>query len=358
MYENYQDPIFRKRETLLPDYVPEHLPNRTTEIETISQLIKESLEGRITHIFIHGTPGTGKTASILHIFEKLHEKTDTITSYVNCFNKNTRMAILYSIFLKFYKEKRPTRRMPSRRGIAYDELLESFLEELDKTKAKIVVCLDEVDQIKENELIYDLSRTSKKIQIISISNDEFAFKNIDPRTRSSMYPLETIQYSPYSYKQMVEIIKYKVEEAFQKDVVTKEAVEKLAEFSADHNGDVRVARETLLRAGQLANSNGDEKVDLRHIKETLEKSRHAKPMKIISELSEKEKDILNLLPEEGVFYPEFYKFYKSEKGKLGDRMFRNYLKKLSELNLIKMERKGMGGSYFISLNVPKELMKE
>ena len=361
MDEDYEDPIFRYREVLTPSYLPDHLPNRMDEIKFISQMIYEFLQGKTTHVFISGSPGTGKTASIQFIFKSLKEETGALACYVNCFNKNTRMGVLYSMFLDFFKEKHPTRRMPCRRGIAYDEMMDSFCEEVKKAKTKVVVCLDEIDRLRESELIYDLTRAEAShvpVQIIAISNDPLVFKNLDPRARSSLYPLEEIVFKPYTVKEMKEIIEARVEVAFQHDVVTKEAIEYLAEFTAERKGDVRIARETLLRAGDLARKQRSEKIEIRHIKETLERSSHAKSIATLSELSKNERFILKLIPDQGVPYPEFYNFYKSADGKLGDRMFRNYMEKFAKLRLINMERKGIGGSYFITLNTPKEVLFE
>ena len=162
MEEDYEDPIFRYREVLTPSYLPDHLPNRMDEIKFISQIIYEFLQGKTTHVFITGLPGTGKTASIQFIFKNLKEQTDALTCYVNCFNRGTRMAVLHSMFLDFFRQKKPTHMMPSRRGIAYDELLGSFCEEVRKAKTKVVVCLDEVDQLTESKLIYDLTYIMQK----------------------------------------------------------------------------------------------------------------------------------------------------------------------------------------------------
>ncbi len=355
MYDYYQDPIFKGREVLAPDYVPDHLPNRMDEIGFISQIINEFLKGKTCHVFIHGTPGTGKTASIKYMFNKLTEDAEAMVSYVNCFNKNTRMGVLHSIFLDFFKKKRPTRRMPSRRGISYDELLDSFKQELSKTKTNLVVCLDEVDQLKEDKIIYDLTRSEIPIEIITISNNPFAFKDMDPRTKSSFYPLEEMSFKPYNTEEMIEIIKQRVELAFQKNVFSKEAIEYLANFTADKKGDVRIARETLLGSGELAKKRGEERVDKEHVIETLEKSRHAKSIKLASELSKEEKNIIKKIPEDGIHYQDFFREYKKD-GKLKDRMIRNYIKKFKEMNLIKMERKGKGGSHFITFKTPKKLL--
>jgi cell division control protein 6 len=355
------DSIFKDREVLSSRYIPDYMPNRMDEIKTISQIIDESLDGKVTHILISGPPGTGKTAAIKLIFKAMKEDTNALLCYVNCFNKRTRMGALYSMVLDFFKEKRPTRKMPSRRGIAYDEMLDSFSKELEKTNTRVVVCLDEVDQLEETELIHDLIRTrweSGHIQIIGISNNPFIFKDLDPRTKSRLYPLREISFYPYDKEQMREIVEVKVEAAFQEDVVDKEAIEFLAKFMTEKKGDVRVARETLLRAGDLANNSGEKKLKVKHMKERINRTSHAKAITVINGLSRLERFILRLIPNKGAHFPQLYQFYKATDGKLGDRMFRNYIERFSKLNLIHMELKGEGGSYFITLNTPKDVLFE
>lgn len=207
MYGEYQNPIFKYKEVLSPGYIPDHLPNRMDEIKTLSELIHESLEGKICYILLTGPPGTGKTVSIKFIFKRLEEDTDVLATYVNCFQRNMRMGALYSMFLDFYKKKRPTRMMPSRRGITYDELMDLFCEEVKKANTRVVLCLDEIDQLlpKGGRLLYDLSRLRMDVmpvQIIAISNDPFAFKDLDARAKSSLYPLEQITFEPYTKEHM------------------------------------------------------------------------------------------------------------------------------------------------------------
>lgn len=337
------------------------MPNRTEDIQKIYNIILSSLKGHTTHILIHGKPGTGKTASIKSIFNDLKRETDALLCYVNCFNKSTKVGVLHSIVLDFFKEKKPTRKMPSRRGIAYDEIVDSLQKELEKTNTKVVVCLDEVDKLKESEVIYDLLRTrlnNCNLQIIAISNDPLVFMDLDPRIRSRLYPLKEIFFHPYNLREMKDIIEVKVQKAFHDDVLEKEAVDYLAGFTVEKKGDVRVVRETLRRAGELARESGNKKIKLQHIEKILHKSEHASTICRIGNLSHHERFILNLIPNGGAYFPDICQIYKSTDGGLGDRMLRNYIDRFHRLDLISMEKKGVGGSYFITLNTPKEVLFE
>ena len=155
---------------------------------------------------------------------------------------------------------------------------------------------------------------------------------------------------------MKKIISAKVEEAFHENVVDKESMDYLAEFTVEMKGDVRIVRETLIRAGELASDSVDKKMNIKHIKEKLNRTKHAKAISVISRLSKQERFILRLIPEKGMHYSQLYRIYRSTDGRLGDRMFRNYVNRFSRLKLINMERKGVGSSNFITLNTPKDVL--
>ena len=119
-----------------------------------------------------------------------------------------------------------------------------------------------------------------------------------------------------------------------------------------------MARETLIRAGELANNTIDKKVHVNQVKEILNKTKHAKAVSVINALSNHERFILKLIPKEGTFYPNLHRIYRSTDGKFGDRTLRNYVDRFSKLKLINMEKKGVGSSYFITLNMPKDVLFE
>ena len=332
-----EDPVFRQKEVLFPDYIPDHLPHREKEIKAISSVINSALKNpeSISNIFIYGPPGTGKTASVKFIFRKLEEETSAFPVYINCFRVNTRMGVVYAIIFEFFRKVRPTRRILSRRGVAYDELFDLLASELRKNRVFPVICLDEVDHLlpRGAEVLYDISRLREEsipVQLIMITNDQFVFMNVDPRIKSSLRPVEEIPYRAYTVEQMKEIISIRVEFAFQKGVVDEEAVDYLAEVACEMDGDVRIARETLLRAVELAKKDGKFRVTVEHIKQALSESQFAKAKSMVEQLSSKERKIISLIPENGIFYPEFYELYrKVYPSGVRDRMLRYYLERLA-----------------------------
>jgi cell division control protein 6 len=194
------------------------------------------------------------------------------------------------------------------------------------------------------------------IQLIGISNKPFVFKDLDPRTKSRLYPLKEFNFSPYTKQELREIVKSRMDDAFSEWAFDWDVIDFLAEFTREKQGDVRVARETLIPAGETAIKSGDRKVTVEHLKENLNMTQYAKPISVIRNISERERFILKMIPEKGIVYPKFYRIFRQLNGSVGDRMLRNYMGRLEKLNLIKVEQNGVGGRQIISLNTPKDVL--
>jgi ORC complex protein Cdc6/Orc1 len=60
--------IFINREVLHPDYVPESLPHRETEIRKLADILVVSAKGeRPSNILLYGLTGTGKTVAAKYV---------------------------------------------------------------------------------------------------------------------------------------------------------------------------------------------------------------------------------------------------------------------------------------------------
>ena len=72
------------------DYVPKEIPYREEQQHFIARCISPLLNKKTgRNLFIHGSPGIGKTLACLFVKRELEEKTDDVfTIYVNCWKKD------------------------------------------------------------------------------------------------------------------------------------------------------------------------------------------------------------------------------------------------------------------------------
>jgi cell division control protein 6 len=82
--------LFKDREVLRHDYLPEKLPHREDQIRMLGQAVAPVLkDARCSNIFIYGKTGTGKTAVTKYVLSHLEAKSKEYGSpikfcYVNC----------------------------------------------------------------------------------------------------------------------------------------------------------------------------------------------------------------------------------------------------------------------------------
>ena len=67
--------LFKDREVLRHDYLPEKLPHREEQIKLLGQTVAPVLkDARCSNIFIYGKTGTGKTAVTKYVLSHLESK--------------------------------------------------------------------------------------------------------------------------------------------------------------------------------------------------------------------------------------------------------------------------------------------
>ncbi|WP_254762243.1 Cdc6/Cdc18 family protein [Natrinema marinum] len=207
-------------------------------------------------LLIHGTPGTGKTMCVNHVFDALATETSVKTIQINCWQYSTRPALLTELLIQLGYPA-------PRKGKPVDELLSKLREWLQKNRS-VAVSLDEFDQLKEKtEVAYDLhmlsQQTENKLGLIVTSNlppDELM---LDSRSWSRLN-CRTIEFEPYTATQLEKILQDAVEQTFKPGTVSNEVIETIAEQVADNTGDCRQAFEQLLQAGHRAMRQGTREV--------------------------------------------------------------------------------------------------
>jgi len=336
--------IFKNEEALSPEYLPELLPHREQQIKHLAENLLPATEKRMPqNTFVFGSPGVGKTASTRFVFREFGDYSGVKAIYINCWEYNT----INSIFTKISLE---IGAFVQRRGLGKDEILERLIESCNKLERSLVVCLDEVDQLIFNDgtALYDLLRLNQYIKIpiglVFISNNQFVFAEVDPRVKSSLN-IEEIEFKSYSLEEMRDIIQERTNLAF---ISVESAVVLLAANHAVQNGgDVRVGLECLMKAGRLAEKENSEKLKVSHIKEILPSVRPVKPEILKERINLDEKTILQIVNEKRkVYTDELYSIYsKSMEYPVSERRFRDFLKHLSEVGLVKIidRKRGVRG---------------
>jgi len=279
--------VFKREEVLYPEYLPLNLPHREGQIKLISENLSLLLKNsKPMNIFIYGPPGVGKTVVAKFILREFEQYSGIKNIYINCWQYNTSFAVLSEIGITIGA-------FVSRRGWAKDEIFSRIVQTMENNRLNLIIVLDEIDQLIKNDasVLYDLLRienyTKQKISLIFISNDKYVFRNVEDRIKSSLN-LEEIEFKPYTFLEMKDIVEQRMKEAF---VAYEEGVSALVAAKAAEKGDVRVALEILLKAGRIAK----DKLRVEDVKKVIKEEINPKTQEIMKVLSEEEKRILEIL---------------------------------------------------------------
>ncbi|RLG68809.1 cell division control protein Cdc6 [archaeon] len=276
--------IFKNREVLRSDFIPEKLPHREKEIRKLAEILAPILKGiRGSNILIYGKPGTGKTACIKKVIKKLQAKCEELhlnntLCYVNCRISGTAYRTLSSIATSVEVEVPFT-------GIATGEVYNRILRGLRKMDGMLVITLDEIDTLAKNangdKVLYELTRINEnigvgKVTLVGISNDLTFKEYLDPRVLSSLSE-EEVLFRPYNAEELTDILKERAKEAFYKNALEEGVIEYCAALAAREHGDARRALELLRVAGEIAERKGDNVVTLESVDmalKTIEEDRY------------------------------------------------------------------------------------
>ncbi|MDT7891445.1 MAG: ORC1-type DNA replication protein [Thermoproteota archaeon] len=269
--------IFKNRETLRPDYIPDELPHRDKEIYKLAEILFHPLlkGDRPSNVFIYGYPGTGKTATTKHVFKAIKEKlaprlqVPVYCLIINCKIDDTNYRILKEIN-DFFSIPTP------HTGLSLAELYTRIVKELKRRTGFFILALDEIDNFVKksgDEILYKLTRINSegittKVSLVGITNDLHFKEYLDPRVKSSLSEEELV-FTPYTADQLRDILYARAKIALYEDSYTDGAINLCASIAAKEHGDVRRALDLLRVAGELAERRNDPKITEDHVKEAL-----------------------------------------------------------------------------------------
>ena len=282
--------IFRDREKLLPDYVPEALPHRDEEIKRLALVLAPSLRGeKPNNVFIYGLTGTGKTAVTRLVLRKLVERASkkgvrVVPVYVNVRHRDTPYRVIADI------AEGVGLRVPFT-GLSVGEVYRRVVDRLNRRPRVYIVVLDEIDFLVRkhgDDLLYKLTRINEdlsrsRVSLIGITNSTTLIDTLDPRVKSSLGE-EEIVFPPYNAEQLRDILEERSREAFYPDVLDAEVIPLCAALAAREHGDARRALDLLRVAGEIAERRGESIVTKSHVlaaRMEIEKDRVAEVVKTL-----------------------------------------------------------------------------
>ncbi len=325
----HDETLFADESLLDYDYVPEEMPERDAEITEIAESIKPLFsERKAGNLFIFGNPGVGKTASVNFVFNELRKTGgDIIPIYINCWNNQTTHTIaleLARIAGLLYPPK----------GVPTEEIVKSALAKL-KEKKGLVICLDEVDRLKDADILYLLINELSNAGLILITNHAEWKEYIEPRLASRLN-LRNLEFKDYTEKEMYEILSRRAKMALRPGVIDSEMIKMIASGAGS---DVRKGMALLIETARLAEKDASKKILKKHVEEAMSKLKD----KVMLELSDEEKKVYDAIKENnGAVSGKIYEVYLENGGKLSMRSFRRYVKSLEKLGIIIAEQTGEG----------------
>lgn len=308
-------------------FIPERLVSREGQIRELARCLAPIRSGKSAgNIFLYGPPGTGKTSVCRWILKEHFPKHSV---YVNCWNKRTTHKIMEEILLQMGQ-------MVHGRESASD-----LIKKFEKLGRKIVVCLDESDQMKEPDILYVLPRIS--CSVVLISNQTFPLSALDSRIKSGLL-LHEVEFKAYSVDDIMKILKDRIDYGIRPGAIDNTLLSLVSRMCG---GDARVALQTIKIAAREAESKDIDRLTMDEVRSAIRCSRKYRLSYLMGKLNDHQRIVYEILKHHGgIGSGELFREYrKSTKNPLVDRAYRNQMERMEELGLVKSEGSGRWKRY-------------
>ncbi|MEM0199223.1 MAG: ORC1-type DNA replication protein [Desulfurococcaceae archaeon] len=273
--------IFKSRESLMPEHLPDKLPHRENELRSLVSYFKHLITspGSISQrVLIIGGVGTGKTA-LSKLFGKTftrlaREKGYSISYvHVNCHRNRTLFNIVYDIARQLAIPLPP-------RGLSAKEMFDAVLSYIEESDSYVIVALDEFHyfaNVSGSEAVYFITRSydvhegTKRLNFIFIASDASKLAFLDPVTEGYLLR-HVIKLDPYTSSQLFDILDYRASISLHDGAYDKDVLRFIADYEGvdkGGGGNARHSLEILLMAGDIAEKEGRRRIELEHVRKAI-----------------------------------------------------------------------------------------
>jgi len=336
-------------EVFSSNFLPDNIFHRDNEIEELTDhFIPTRHQKYCTDLSVYGVTGSGKTLITKLVFKTLSKGIDdTFYIYIPCNEYNTPSSIFKFILQKINIEGK------GRSESDYIQQIKNYIE-----NKLLVLIFDEIDIFLKKEKSYEnliqiLSDWNKCV-LIFISNDPGWHEYIkDHRTISRLH-LSNLIFKPYDTDEIFDIIKDRASLGLKQGIISEDLLLEIAEFTAQYNGDARVAIKLLSQAASYAEIDGCEKINHIALDNAINSLEEDNKINFIESLPPQHKLILVSVymanrsfkkPDFDTIYMEYERLLIGSKlwRKLSKNTIRIYLDELETYRLIEKEiGKGRG----------------
>jgi cell division control protein 6 len=363
---SWDESVFRDEHVLELDYVPEAFLHRDEQMETLKYALRPAVRGsRPLNVMARGPPGTGKTTAVQKLFGELGNVGGIKVVRVNCQVDSTRYAVFSRLFEGLFEYEPPAS------GISFKKLFGQITDRLVEEDEVLVVALDDVNYLfydgEASDTLYSLLRAHEahsgaKIGVIVVSSDLDldVIEELDTRVQSVFRP-EEVYFSAYGEREIVEILAERVDRGFRDGAVDTRVLDRVAGYTADSSGDLRVGIDLLRRAGLNAEMRGSTAVDVEDVDSAYETAKYVHLSRHLRGLSESESALVRVLADhDGEQAGDVYEAFSDVTG-LGYTRYSEIVNKLEQLGLIETEYTevdGRGRSRALSLSYDADAVLE
>ncbi len=332
--------MIRDARVLRAGFVPSELEHRDAEVNHLSSVLEPITNGEPADTaVVTGPSGAGKTCVSQFVTERLREAVlDVESTYVNCWRNYTRFRALYRVLDDLGKTVDV-----HRQSTPHDELVDR-LQGYDGPRA--VVILDEVDQLEDPGVIYDL-HSIPRFAVVCIANEEEAlYRRVDDRIVSRLRASEHVRMDTYHDEQLYDILSARVQWGLEPDVVDDDQLYRIADAAA---GDARLAIGILRTAASAADRENCDEIADAHLTDAAGDARAQLRQTSLDSLTPHQRTVYEVLREAGPLSPaDVHDRYADRvDDPRTQRTVRSYLSKMVQYNLLTAEGTSRDRTYAV-----------
>ncbi|OTA51924.1 P-loop containing nucleoside triphosphate hydrolase protein [Hypoxylon sp. EC38] len=236
--------------------VPTSLPCRESEFSLVYSHLEAAItDGSGACIYISGTPGTGKTATVREVVSKLDEavRSDELDDFIFVEINGMKITDPHQSYALLWEALKGQRVSPSQ---ALD-LLEREFNNPSPRRVPCVVLMDELDQLvtKNQSVMYNFFNwpglRHSRLIVLAVANTMDLPERTLSNKISSRLGLTRITFPGYNHEQLMKIIQSRLE-GVPGNIVEPDAVQFASRKVAAVSGDARRALDICRRAVELA----------------------------------------------------------------------------------------------------------